>query len=230
MVEMEPVDRCPICGGAGTFDIEGYELAIPIRMCSCSECGTAYHNPRMSKCSMTEYYNSGAYRAIHETHSEYEISRANRLMFLMDWFTRYDPPPARCLDVGCSRGHLARKLAERYGAESIGYDIYVDPQAVVDVVDSKELITGKFDLITCVHVLEHFYDPLAELDWMIGLLNTGGALVLEIPMVKKVMLAHPIIFSKKAVALMMQRAGLRHVLMDIPSRHIGIIFAQKGVA
>jgi hypothetical protein len=70
--------------------------------------------------------------------------------------------PATAWDVGCAKGLLVQALAER-GVDSRGSDIseYAVKGAHPDVVDrltvhsATEPIPGRYDLVTCVEVLEH---------------------------------------------------------------------------
>lgn len=70
--------------------------------------------------------------------------------------------PRTVLDVGCAKGLLVQALAER-GVDSRGTDLseYAVKDAHPDVVDrlsvrsATEPITDRYDLITCVEVLEH---------------------------------------------------------------------------
>ena len=51
-----------------------------------------------------------------------------------------------------------------------------------DIASSKRLeLDGKFDLITCVSVLEHIIDHKMALQNMFGLLNEGGHLIITCP-------------------------------------------------
>jgi 2-polyprenyl-3-methyl-5-hydroxy-6-metoxy-1,4-benzoquinol methylase len=135
--------------------------------------------------------------------------------------------PKRCLDVGCSRGYLSRALRNKYGADVVGYDIYHDPQAVIEVISDKNNIDGKFDLITCIHVLEHFYDPMSELTWMARLLGKDGMLMIEIPLARVVYAPHPVIFSRSAVPVLMKHINAEYFFFDMKVIDIGIIMAWK---
>jgi 2-polyprenyl-3-methyl-5-hydroxy-6-metoxy-1,4-benzoquinol methylase len=229
MVEMVAVDCCPVCGGEGRFDLANLdrELNIELRMHSCKRCNSSYHNPRMSSAAMAEYYSSGKYRSLEcRTIDEKRTTkRTQQTVRLIGNNAR--GKPRRCLDVGCSRGYLLRALEKKFGAEIVGYDIYHDPQAVIDVVDSKDKIQGKFDLITCIHVLEHVPEPMVELEWMASLLADDGMLMIEIPLVRVVTPPHPVIFSRESVPIMMKRINAEYIFIDMQIAKIGIIMAWK---
>jgi Methyltransferase domain len=76
--------------------------------------------------------------------------------------------PSTVLDVGCARGLLVQALCEQ-GVDAHGIDVsqHAIETAHPDVADrlsvgSAEDITGSWDLITCVEVLEHMAPTAAE--------------------------------------------------------------------
>ena len=96
------------------------------------------------------------------------------------------------LDVGCGAGLLTEPLA-RLGARVSGFD--ASPE-LIDVArrhaaamgldidyragDVQEL-EGRFDLITCMEVIEHVADPAAFVQALARRLAPGGLLVLSTP-------------------------------------------------
>lgn len=102
--------------------------------------------------------------------------------------------PLRHLDIGAGHGGLVHEFAKR-GVTSIGVEI--EPKlfhlasANADAAGAAVLNTsildadleelGKFDVITCMEVIEHVHDP-EELGRRIGsLLTSGGTAFLRIP-------------------------------------------------
>lgn len=96
------------------------------------------------------------------------------------------------LDVGCGAGLLAEPLA-RLGARVTGLD--ASPELVRVASDhaiaggleidyrAGELasLEGKFDLITCMEVIEHVADPSAFVGALAERLAPGGLLILSTP-------------------------------------------------
>lgn len=98
----------------------------------------------------------------------------------------------RALDVGCGAGLLAEPLA-RLGATVTGIDASAELVAVARghahasglEIDYRagEIgeLDGRFDLITCMEVIEHVADPQAFIDMLAARLSDGGLLLLSTP-------------------------------------------------
>ena len=96
------------------------------------------------------------------------------------------------LDVGCGAGLLAEPLA-RMGAEVTGLDAsselieaaraHAAGQGLVIDYRAVELdrLDGRFDLITCMEVIEHVADPAVFIMALATRLAPGGLLVLSTP-------------------------------------------------
>ena len=96
------------------------------------------------------------------------------------------------LDVGCGAGLLAEPLA-RMGATVTGIDATPEVIAIAKqhaaamglsidyrAGDVRQL-TGQFDLVTCLEVIEHVADPAAFLKSLAAKLAPGGLLILSTP-------------------------------------------------
>jgi 2-polyprenyl-6-hydroxyphenyl methylase/3-demethylubiquinone-9 3-methyltransferase len=101
---------------------------------------------------------------------------------------------ARVLDVGCGGGILSEAMAKR-GADVLGIDL---SQAVLDVAElhaleakmqiqyqaiaAEELAAAqpaRFDLVTCMEMLEHVPDPAAILAALARLVRPGGDVIVS---------------------------------------------------
>jgi 2-polyprenyl-6-hydroxyphenyl methylase/3-demethylubiquinone-9 3-methyltransferase len=95
-------------------------------------------------------------------------------------------------DVGCGAGLLAEPLA-RLGARVVGIDAAPELIAVardhaeamgleIDYrAGAVEKLEGRFDLITCMEVIEHVADPAVFVGALAKHLASGGLLVLSTP-------------------------------------------------
>jgi 2-polyprenyl-6-hydroxyphenyl methylase/3-demethylubiquinone-9 3-methyltransferase len=96
------------------------------------------------------------------------------------------------LDVGCGAGLLCEPLA-RLGAQVTGIDAAPEVIAVardhaaamgleIDYRNAAvEQLEGRFDIVTCMEVIEHVADPAAFLQSLAGRLAPGGLLILSTP-------------------------------------------------
>ncbi len=96
------------------------------------------------------------------------------------------------LDVGCGAGLLAEPLA-RLGAKVTGLD--ASPELIVAAREHAAAVgldidyragelaalDGKFDLVTCMEVVEHVADPAAFVRDLAARLAPGGLLIMSTP-------------------------------------------------
>jgi SAM-dependent methyltransferase len=80
------------------------------------------------------------------------------------------PDPVRWLDIGC-RNPLSAFLCKRY-------HLFAD-QTEGDLEDIQ--LVGSYDLITCLEVIEHLFNPLHLLSQMKNALNENGVVILTTP-------------------------------------------------
>jgi len=159
--------------------------------------------------------------------------------------------PERALDVGCSTGYLARRLAER-GATVVGIDVdeqaalearEVCEQVLVGDVETMELPFPEqsFNVVLCGDVIEHLREPEQFLARIRPLIRPDGRLVLTTPNVanwamRLSLLAgrwrysdrgildrtHVHLFTKKTLEHTLEAAGFRIVELDLTAPVPGI--------
>ena len=215
--QMENVINCPLCGHGASF----YRESAGIKVDKCDECGVIYQNPRMTREALDEYYSSGQYYS--ECCSEVSTPklRVNRILGVIQGMEMF---PGRCLDVGCGNGYLLKGIKEDYNVQILGLEKCIWKGPVIDeIVQSKEEVTGKFDLILCIHTLEHMYDPQEELRWMWSKLDDGGTIIIEVPLRGKIYLPHIYYFNPISARLMLQRLGLEYLYIEYETNGIFLI-------
>ena len=93
-------------------------------------------------------------------------------------------PGGSMLDIGCSDGRVAARVAAALGIEDVrGVDVQLQPDPVIPVVeyDGLELPfeDAQFDLVTIVDVLHHADDPRAVVREAVRVLRPEGRLVIK---------------------------------------------------
>jgi len=150
-------------------------------------------------------------------------------------------PHGQLLEIGCGRGYFLH-LAKEYGYKVNGIEIspiaaqFAKSNYNIDVqtgdIEIMDISDTSINLITLWHVLEHFYNPLAVLQKVYKMLNTGGILIVEVPNLHslKFQLAnekkrwqsgnhpryHLSFFTMRTLKKMLQKTGFK----DIKTLHI----------
>lgn len=96
----------------------------------------------------------------------------------------------RVLEVGSFNvnGNCKAAVLSR-GLEYVGADIRNGPDVdlVCDITgdpsDLRQTLSGTFDLVICMNVLEHLFEPVKALDNMVSLLTAGGYIMIVTPTV-----------------------------------------------
>ena len=223
-LEFEYIDACPICGAPqDTWNdelAEGISQGQWIIYHSCSECEIGFQNPRLTAEASLAAYQGEIYRlttvgAGEPTAVEAKLQglRGNRIL---DIVKSLKLQPKRHLDVGASLGILCFKINKHLGAETWGveashtYRGAANKFEAVTVVENLDDLEGQFDLITCIHTLEHFNDPVAFLRSLNSYLAPGGCMLFETPDGRKtsgMSMWHPIIFIQETLAKAAEYAG-----------------------
>jgi SAM-dependent methyltransferase len=188
---------CNLCGSTQVDELSRHDRdGHPLRTTICRDCGLVWSNPRPSEEEVRRYY-SREYRLDYKgtvTPSLRHIARSgrgalNRCRDLMPLLNRGD----RVLDAGAGGGevvYMLRKLGfdamglepdERYAGharEALGVPVETG------FVQDLSFPSGRFDVITMYHALEHVEDPVGILAKLRGWLTPGGRLVIEVPNVE----------------------------------------------
>jgi cyclopropane fatty-acyl-phospholipid synthase-like methyltransferase len=88
----------------------------------------------------------------------------------------------RWIDFGCGNGGLVRYLRQHEDVDAVGYEEGAIAARAAEMgipVSGRAALaewSGTADIVTAIEVLEHTYDPVAELRTMRTLLRPGGLL------------------------------------------------------
>ena len=168
----------------------------------CADCDFAQIYPMPSEEEILEYYSSGKYRG--ETHSKaLEPDDANlneERVRAEGWLDYIKFPVRRHLDIGSSAG----KVLETIGAE---VQTGVEPGSwgrEYGAFERLDEVEGAFDLITCLHVIEHVVDPFEMLKGIRRL--AVGQVCIEVPRPPGWGWPHLVCFRNKSILKAMEDA------------------------
>ena len=237
----EEVD-CPVCGSSNhgqiaTSDRKMKRLSTQV----CHDCGLFFTNPMPTEAELTRYY-AATYRA------EYQFARfrpskvhkglkTNEARFRADQLAQVMDlsQPMRFLDFGTGSGELPRHMAS-LGHAATGFEPGADFADHAEAERGKAtILTGRwqdmgfapdsFDVITCLHVLEHLSTPVEALGRLREWLAPGGVLFLEVPNMPgyepkgptRFHFAHVLGFSRDNLGLAAEKAGFRLLAEQAPT-------------
>jgi len=117
--------------------------------------------------------------------------------------------PKRILEIGCGRGNTLAWLKERYPeAETVGVEYWegaktqlernADTAIIADL--EQELpaaLTGQFDLILALDVLEHLREPTAVLSRVLAHLAPGGRVIVSLPNISHISVSRALLFKRQ---------------------------------
>lgn len=200
----------------------------------CARCGFAYHNPKLSR-EETERIYKVLYRPEVPSARFLEEKRKAMLSHLQFIEAHLDLSRAgtRILDVGCSEGTFLSLFRERTGWEVYGvepsetfgrYAREVLKLPVAQGFFSDDVFQGlKFDVVTCLAVLEHLHDPMEVLMAVRERMTEDGYLFVLLPNVLKprgnlrftlLDSTHLFIFTPNTARRLLAKAGFRVIGMD----------------
>ncbi|WP_035236378.1 class I SAM-dependent methyltransferase [Desulfobacter vibrioformis] len=138
------------------------------------------------------------------------------------------PVAGSLLDVGCGNGNLLRSFKSAHpGWKLTGLELDGrHREAVAAICGGSSLrtgqladVTGRFDLITAMHVLEHMVDPVEFLCQIRERLTPDGAAIVQLPLWQKnpfdlVVADHAVHYNADALCRVLNRAGFRPVFLS----------------
>ncbi len=162
------VDACPVCGEDTKkhfyFQTRWGNASLLINFLICS-CGIVYADKVPENDEEIGKYYEEYYTPLTEGHwgidglKKNEFKRVDRIIDNNLIF----PKVVRHLDIGCGYGTMLEAVEAKYGCVSEGCDIRNLTEGY-KVYSSLDEIEGTYDLVTCIHTLEHTTDPVGYLE------------------------------------------------------------------
>ncbi len=185
---------CPFCRETRSHkwsDARSEDGALyPAR--ECQNCGTTFLCPPPSDAQLAQAYATNYYGAGETKFNPFiEHIRAISAGFRTMKLAGHLKKDARILDVGCGDGRLLGNFRqagfsnlhgiERPGRAADRASKIPGIRLHLGTLESVDLPSATFDLITLVHVYEHLPAPRESLDQLTRLLKPGGRLFLSFP-------------------------------------------------
>jgi SAM-dependent methyltransferase len=195
---LEEVPEC-LCGSDASLSIANHDrFGLPIGVVVCRWCGLARTTPRLAARNLEAFYRDD-YHGLHVGVADpdpsvalYRLGQGSQVY----QYVRGVCPAGRLRvgEIGSGTGQVLREFAIAAAADGrqtslVGCDLsptYVAAGRLagtsMELGSAGSLLAhGPFDLIVLSHVVEHFADPLAELEIIDKLLAPDGLLYVEVP-------------------------------------------------
>lgn len=185
-----PISECPICsspnrhkiglrGDRPIIDLPKLKYLtssdLTLSIWDCKECHHIYVDPCPSEKKLFELYEqqSGVY---------FEHLHGANLEGFLDLLNKNTISKGNLLDIGCGNG---RVLEAAVGWISVGVEPVASFAASASrfgkVYPSLNEVSGTYEAISIVAVLEHVVDPLSLLKKAFGVAKPGALLIIEVP-------------------------------------------------
>ena len=158
----------------------------------CRACAHVFQNPRLSLAGLEHYYRD-FYDGMALEHTETMFTLAGASYRGRAGMIRGVAEPKRWLDVGTGHGYFCLVAQEMWpdtrfdGLDLTPNVVEAERRGWVErgfhglFPDLADELTGRYDVVSMHHYLEHTRDPGAELDAAVTVLEEGGHLLVEVP-------------------------------------------------
>ncbi|MBX9821869.1 MAG: class I SAM-dependent methyltransferase [Afipia birgiae] len=185
---------CDLCGCLSYELICEHDRRFKkLQTVACLQCGLMRTNPMPTEVEITEYY-SNLYRLDYgltsSKPSRRHLNRSHRqAAYRMELLGPALKPGARVLDFGCGAGVFLHH-AKTAGYETVGIEpgmqfaSFARDEFGLEVINDiweKVELSGRFDIITAVEVLEHLRHPVRAMRWLAEALSDNGTLYVTVP-------------------------------------------------
>jgi len=193
--DIEQFEKCLVCHSSDIELISDVKIKNGITYLAtslCNHCGHVFRNIRPTEAWFMKAFDirhaEQQAAGINPIKPIIEEDRYKRYHAIGSFFRNHYPNVKRALDVGCGPGS-GLKAWEEVGLTAKGVDAD-ESRASYALKLGMDVFVGKwqdfhsdelFDVITCVHSLEHFYDPEVFLKEIARLAKEDGLLYVEVP-------------------------------------------------
>jgi len=243
-------DVCPICGSGDfeplfqvpfplhtSFDGKGFPLDFKLdvpswRIVRCHGCTVCYPNPCPTKESINRYYADQQDPNDWEMENYVNIPQKGKDAWadFVRNLTILNGKPGSLLEIGCAAGwvlHAAREQGwdahgieaspkfQKHAAGVLGLPVQLGTLETVDYGEKR------FDVVMNTDVIEHLYDPVADLQRIRKIMKPGGYLVMATCDIgsacarfwgldwRQLVISHTFYWTKKSMTTALERAGFR---------------------
>jgi 2-polyprenyl-3-methyl-5-hydroxy-6-metoxy-1,4-benzoquinol methylase len=193
--DIEHFDKCLVCHSENIeliSNVATQDGTVYLATSLCNTCGHVFRNSRPTEAWFMDAFDlrhaEQQAAGINPINPVIEEDRFRRYHAIGSYFRKAYPEVKRALDVGCGPGS-GLKAWEEVGLTAKGVDAD-ESRASYALKLGLDVFVGNwqdfhteelFDVITCVHSLEHFYDPEIFLKEIARLAKEDGLLYVEVP-------------------------------------------------
>ena len=185
-----------VCNLCGADDASPYCRVGDFQIVRCKVCGLFYTNPRRPAEELSKFYSENYFLSTDPStrgYDDYSSHSEGLKQVFSDHLSRiekYARPPASIIDVGCAFGYFLQVAASRgWTAEGVEISAFASQMARENTgarvhtgtLSAVNLPSACYDVVTMWDVLEHSYDPSAELVETSRILKPDGYLFMTIP-------------------------------------------------
>jgi len=155
-----PEHKCPLCDSFSSLE---FESVLERDFRKCNECSLIFVEPKFLP-SVEEEKN----RYLKHKNDPAYVSYLKKVLKPLEAFDLKDQ---KALDFGCGSSSQLTTLLEAQGVIAISYDPLFRPDTSV--------LSKRYNIITCVEVVEHFHQPLLEFEKLKTMLDENGLLLIR---------------------------------------------------
>jgi 2-polyprenyl-3-methyl-5-hydroxy-6-metoxy-1,4-benzoquinol methylase len=233
---VEP-NRC-ICGHNDDMHIANIDrYKIPLTTVLCQSCGLMRSDPYYNSDTLSGFYKD-EYRGIYNGNiypsdnffKEQVVFGGDIYKFITKEYFKSDINNKKIFEIGCGAGGILKYLSDKgnrvygcdFGEDYIKFGVNKGLKNIVTGDIDALFKFGKADVIILNHVLEHFPDPVKQLNKIKNLLREDGILYVAVPGVYQIhdnytelalflQNAHVFHYTLKTLTAVLNRAGYYYV-------------------